>query len=367
MTRKKWMALFLAALLALGLAGCGEDKQILGLVVEVQADEAGNLRAFVVEMDGERTGVLLSEETLLLPGRSGSWSWEKARAEFQENCQVDTLAQAWCHPRREKLETADGENIPAYLAQSVSINGGLRREARVLSDGTKIDRLDNDAWGEHTYRLPDGTELLRVSDSRGPEGSYVGGLGGLEDLSEAAREAILAYYAAQGPLYDEEEELEKSYAAYQALGEEFSADRISQDVSLCAFNDTLVYFVTEANLPAKRGQRVMSGIRLCAAFDRRTGARIDSRDLFAVPEEEVRRLLPELGGPEDPALRAEMAQSLDLAQIVFRSESAEVVFQANTLPSGEPDCGYAVGVRYEDAPEGFFRPWAIPAPKPEGG
>ena len=360
MRRKKWPARFLAALLALGLAGCGEDKQIQGLVVEVQADEAGNLCAFVVEMDGERTGVLLSEETHLWPSRSGSWSKQEAQAEFQENFHADTLAQAWCHPRREKLETAEGEKIPAYLAQSVSISGRLRRGVQVLSDGTKTDRLDNDAWGEHTYRLPDGTELLRISDSSGPEDYYLEGLGSLDGLSEAAQEAILAYYAAQGPLYDEEEELEKSYAAYRQLGEEFSADRISQDISPCAFNDTLVYFLTEAHLPAKRGQRVMSVIQLCAAFNRRTGERVDSRDLFGVPEEEVRRLLPELGGPEDPALRAEMAQALDLAQIVFRSESAEVVFQANTLPSGEPDCGYAAGVRYEDAPEGFFQPWAIP-------
>lgn len=59
--------------------------------------------------------------------------------------------------------------------------------------------------------------LLAVTDSSGPDNCYVGGIESFDDLSETAKEKVLAYYEAQGTLYDEEAELERAYAAWQEI------------------------------------------------------------------------------------------------------------------------------------------------------
>ena len=267
---------------------------------------------------------------------------------------------AWCYPRKEKLETAEGESIPAYWGQSIHIAGILKRNARTLRDGTAVDVMENGSHGDNrTYRLPDGTELLRVTDSGGPENHYVMGQESLHDLSEAAQRKIQAYYDAQEPLYDEEEELEKSYAAYLRLGEEFSCDWIQRDVSPCASSERVLYFQTSLTLPLEYGGRISYEVRLGAAFHRETGEKIDNWDLFAVPEEEVRRRFPALcGWVEEPELQRAMSGALDPDWFVFFPEHVSVTFPPGSLPGEEN--GYGISLNYKDAPEGFFQPWAIP-------
>ena len=68
---KRIFALILAALLALGLTACQDDKSVSGSLAEVQTDENGNLTALVLELDGKRTGVLLAEEA----ASSGTGAW----------------------------------------------------------------------------------------------------------------------------------------------------------------------------------------------------------------------------------------------------------------------------------------------------
>lgn len=360
MTIRRWTALLLAALLALGLTACQDGKSVMGSLVEVQTDDNGNLTALVLELEGKRTGVLLAEKTVLWPLGEGSWTGEEAMEAFRKDLQPGNELSAWCYPRKEKLETAEGESIPAYWGQSIRIAGILKRNARTLRDGTAVDVMENGSHGDNrTYRLPDGTELLRVIDSGGPENHYVMGQESLHDLSEAAQRKIQAYYDAQEPLYDEEEELEKSYAAYLRLGEEFSCDWIQRDVSPCASSERVLYFQTSLTLPLEYGGRISYEVRLGAAFHRETGEKIDNWDLFAVPEEEVRRRFPALcGWVEEPELQRAMSGALDPDWFVFFPEHVSVTFPPGSLPGEEN--GYGISLNYKDAPEGFFQPWAIP-------
>ena len=357
---KRMTALVLAALLALGLAGCQDEKGVMGSLAEVQTDENGDLTALVLELDGKRTGVLLAEKTSFLPLGSGSWTGEEALEAFRKDLQPGNELSAWCYPRKEKLETAEGKSIPAYWAQSISIAGILERNALTLRDGTAVDVMENGSHGDNrTYQLPNGTELLRVTDNGGPENHYVMSQESFDDLSEAAKEKVRAYYEAQGPLFDEREELEKSYAAYRELGEAFACDWVQQDVNPCASNEKVMYFVTSLTLPQEYGGRMCYELQLGAAFDRETGEKLSNWDLFGVSGEEVRRRLPELcGWVDEPDLREAMRKALDPEWFVFFPEHVSVDFPPGSLPGEEN--GYIISLDYRNAPEGFFQPWAIP-------
>lgn len=361
---KRWAILVLAALLALSLTACQDHKNMEGIVVEVQTDEAGNLTAFVLESEGNRTGVLIAEKTSFWPNGISSGTLEEFRAQFQKELRKDTLASVWYYPRRDKLETEDGETVRAYWAITADIAGELKREALTLRDGTPIDLLERDTWADRTYRLADGTELLRVDEPRGPENVYVGGREGFDDLSEAVQEKVRAYYEDRGPLYDEEKVLEQCYAAWKELGDTFQAGHVSQSVSPAASTERVMYFTTELTQPdltrlEEYGSQLYSHANFQDAFDRQTGEKMDTRDLFGVPWEEVRRRVPELVDWDvDPAIAAQIQEKLEPEYLIFESDALSVWFPAGAL-EGEKQT-YGFGVSYSNAPEGFFQPWAIP-------
>ncbi len=385
MTRIRWKALLPALLLALLLAACQDGKNVSGVLEEIQTDDDGNLTAFVLKPAGSNksVGVKMAEGTKVWPVGEGSWpSQEAVMADFLEDFQVGCQVSAWCYSRREKLETAEGERVPAYWAQIVDITGILEREAVTLRDGTALDMLEDPHFHDRTYRLADGTELLRVNDGGGPENRYVMGRESFDDLSETAKEKVRAYYEEQGLLYDEREELEKAYAAWKELGEDFACPLVGQDVTPAASSERIMYFTTSVTLPAEYDESVVTGLELCDAFDRETGERIDIPDLFAVPWEEVRRRLPELAGWRiDPAVAAEMAEALEPEWICFGQSELSVLFPAGSLPSnvigqeGPPEewkepqaAGYHFSLDWQSIPEGFLQPWAIPkAPEDSGG
>ena len=311
-----------------------EARNIQGVVVEIQTREDGSLASFVLEQDGVRTGVLMTENTLAWP-REGVFgqSYEKMCQIFQEELQIDTEVSAWCVPFRTKLETAEGR-ITAYRAKSAYIVGSLERNALTLQDGT---------------------ELLRVS---GLDGDLVSGIAEGDEvfgnLSEKARRKILAYYTEQKPLYDEREELEKCYAEWQELGENYSVGYIQQNVWLRAYNEKVLYFETLAALPGGGN----ADISLGAAFDRESGEKLDFRWVFAVPEEEVCRRLA--GWIYDESLWAEMAEVLKPEWIVISEEGLTVQFPAGTLPQYW-DQAYRIWVGPEKVIEAeLLQPWAIP-------
>lgn len=332
-----------------------EDRNIQGVVVELQAGEDGNLASLVLEQDGKRTGVIMTENTRAWPRERVSWqSYEELRQLFQEELQIDTEVSAWCSPFQTKLETAEGR-ITAYRAKSANIIGSLKRNALTLQDGTAVDILSSDPGFHWIYRLQDGTEMLWVrAPNDDPVNACVNGDEAFGTLSDKARKKILAYYAEQKPLYDEREELEKCYAEWKKLGEEFSPGYIQQNVWLKAYNEKVLYFETLAALPGGGN----ADISLGAAFDRESGEKLDFRQVFAVPEEEVCRRLAEW--VYDESLWAEMAEVLKPEWIVVSEEGLTVQFPAGTLPKYW-DQAYRIWVGPEKVMEAeLLQPWAIP-------
>jgi len=331
-----------------------EGRNIRGVVVEIQTREDGTLASFVLEQDGKRTGVIMTENTRVWPReRVLGQTYEKTCQVFQEELR-DAEVTAWCVPFRMKLETAEGR-ITAYRAKSANIIGSLKRNALTLQDGTAVDILSSDPGFHWIYRLQDGTEMLWV---RAPNDDPVSGIADGDEafgtLSEKARKKILAYYAEQKPLYDEREELEKCYAEWRELGEEFSPGYIQQNVLLTAYNRQVLYFKSLAELPGGE----CADISLGTAFDRESGEKLDNWKVFTVPEEEVCRRLAEW--VYDESLWAEMAEVLKPEWIVVSEEGLTVQFPAGTLPKYW-DQAYRIWVGPEKVTEAeLLQPWAIP-------
>lgn len=328
-----------------------EARNIQGVVVEIRAGEDGSLASFVLERDGVRTGVIMTENTR-------AWSRESASGQsrrlLQEEIQIDAEVSAWCVPFRTRLKTTAGR-ITAYRAKSVDIVGSLERNTLTLRDGTAVDVLSSDSGFRWIYYLPDGTELLRVrAPGDDPMSGVADGDEAFGTLSEKARKKILAYYAEQKPLYDEREELEKCYAEWRELGENYSAGYIQQNVWLRAYNEKVLYFETLAALPGGGNADISLGV----AFDRESGEKLDFRHVFAVPEEEVCRRLA--GWIYDESLWAEMAEVLKPEWIVVSEEGLTVQFPAGTLPQYW-DQAYRIWVGPEKVIEAeLLQPWAVP-------
>lgn len=358
---KEWMKLHIVLVIVLLCSAVPlcrmvfqEGRNIRGVVVEIQTREDGTLASFVLEQDGKRTGVIMTENTRAWPReRVLGQTYEKTCQVFQEELR-DAEVTAWCVPFRMKLETAEGR-ITAYRAKSANIIGSLKRNALTLQDGTAVDILSSDPGFQWTYRLPDGTELLRArAPFDDPVNACVNGDEAFGTLSDKARKKILAYYAEQKPLYDEREELEKCYAEWKKLGENYSVGYIQQNVWLTAYNEQVLYFKTLAELPGGE----CADISLGAAFDRESGEKLDNWKVFAVPEEEVCRRLAEW--VYDESLWAEMAEVLKPEWIVVSEEGLTVQFPAGTLPKYW-DQAYRIWVGPEKVMEAeLLQPWAIP-------
>lgn len=363
---KEWMKLY-AVLVIVLLCGAvllcwmvfQEGPTVRGVVVEIQTREDGTLASFVLEQGGKRIGVLMMENTYACPReRVSGLSYEKLRQMFQEELLIDTEASVWCIPFRTKLETAEGR-ITAYRAKSASIVGRLERNALTLRNGTAVDVLCSyNDLDPRIYRLSDGTELLRI---RAPNGDPVSGIANGDEvfgaLSDTARKKILAYYAKQKPLCYEGEELEKCYAEWRELGEDFTPGYVQPNVWLTAYNGRFLYFKSSlAELPGGEN----AGISLGAAFDRESGEKLDSWMIFAVSEEELCRRMLELGKIDGESLCNEMAKALKPEWIVVSEGGLTVQFPNGSLPSSENQphiiCVGPHGVIEEE----FLQPWAIP-------
>ena len=334
MRRMFWLALALVLL----LAGCGlGETELYGEVMQAQV-EGGHLSGMVLRTEeGEDVTVSLSENTQIL-----SWIDQVDEEAFlageAENIQVTVAA------------LRDGEG---YRAREITLRSLLvREEMLTLSDGTEVEVWIN--GGDNSYRLSDGTELLREIKPSGPQNVYVGGVESFEQLSAPAQEAVATYYAEQGLLYDAEEVLERAYAEYKDGGEDFSAYWLEQSVSPSASNERLMYFTTTVTLPVDSGE--IYPVTLSAAFDRETGEKVDTWSLFAVPEEARAALVDRMAaGGYIP--RAELEAALRPEYIIFRTGGLNLTFPKGTLPSQE----YTTGGSFDYAElDGLLQPWAIP-------
>lgn len=237
--------------------------------------------------------------------------------------------------------------------------------AYTLSGGASVDRWRGN-WGDDHYRLPDGTELLWVRAPMGPE-NVANGQKNVQDLNEAARAAVLAWFEERGLLYDVEEELEWAYALYRACresGERYEAGLVEQVIAPAFSNERIICFRTSVTLPLDEPQ-MAEEIQLETVFDRATGEVVSGWDLFTIPEEEVRAWVAEHASPDDPVLRREMEAALAPEWIFLEPGGLSVWFPRGSLPGYESAYGWFE--EYEKAPGAVLQPWAIPEEAGEAG
>lgn len=348
--RKIAECLFLLALCL--LSACGGEKRIVGKVVETNLGDGGTMTSFVVRTaKGKDLGVLVTAETHIV-----SWIEDLSVEDFQAGTFGGAMVTAQYEGLRQSFTTQSGESIAAYTARTVFIDGCLAQETATLWDGTLVN-IWQSSFG-HIYVLPDGTELLRVDPLRWPVTVSMANDELLGTLNETARATILNHYEAQGLLYDVQAELQRAYEDYQSLEDSaaFDAPYLSQDITLTAANEQVVYFITEAHLPLNRDYGY--AIRIGAAFDRETGAVIDNAALFTCPPEDLAEALLDVAKFSDPVLRPEMEAAFDPQHILFSPGGLEFYFPHGTPPSHEIEYGF--GLDYDETLFPLLHSWAIP-------
>lgn len=170
------------------------------------------------------------------------------------------------------------------------------------------------------YCLEDGTELLAVSLSHDP--GYA-----VSALDSDAQAQIRSFYAQQGAQYDLEEYLEQAYLEYIQTQprSDFQCYLIEQSVQPGGCNDHLIYFSTVLMLPITRTES--ESYVLTQAFEKETGAAIDSWSLFSGSKEEVTAaFLSE--GMIAPDLLETAAEQFDPRYIRWDTDGCEVLFPA---------------------------------------
>ena len=117
-----------------------------------------------------------------------------------------------------------------------------------------------------------------------------------------------------------------------------------------------MYFQTSVYLPL--GGRTNHELRLGAAFDRETGEHIENLDLFVCSEEEAIEAFLDAGEVPTQLLRTEMQAAFQPEYLVFFSNSLQILFLQETLPSQE--YAYCVSAEYDDGLREVLHDWAVP-------
>ena len=339
MRRMFWLALALVLL----LTGCGGEKGEMSGRVQGARVEDGNL-VYIGLHDyetGEDTRFYLTEDTDVI-----SWTDDPDEAGFLGGDVSET---------RVNVEYSVRSGV--YAAQRITVYGRMRQTGSItLSDGTEVG-----IWadgGDNSYRLSDGTELLREEPTVGPWDIYGGGRV-FKSLPYDVRRTVAVWYREQGTLYDVEEELERIWATEGVdAGERHYL--VNQETDLTAASPRVLYFQTSVMIPffsGEEGGPAIEQYEQNAAFDRETGEKLDIWFLFAVPEEEARAALVDRMADGDSVLRMEMQAALRPEYITFHSDRLDITFPRGTLPSQEHSAGW--GLDYQEL-DGLLQPWAIP-------
>ena len=356
---KKWCFL-LAALLLLPLSACGgiEDESYLrGRVAEVQRDSDGSPSALILDTgDGEREGVFWDEYTRV----AVSQAVEEVLAgeSFQALIPLGTELTVDLRPDAEgkSLTAQDGTEFPdAGTADFLTVEEIPSPESLTLSDGTEAE-IWVDFWGNRSYRLADGTELLRERPQDMDFSTYyVEGDTPLTALPAALLEGVAAYYQERGSLYDIQEVVERAYQAFRQSEdpEQFSYFLVEQRVGWAATAPGVYYFHTTVILPVQ--EQEITEHQFTDAFDRETGEHIPNEELFTVSQSGVVDALIPLG--VDQALERELRENFQWSYLSFGREELYVWYPEGSLPSQAHTWGW--GFRYEDLSQ-ILQSWAVP-------
>lgn len=333
---KKALPFVVCALAALLLAGCGE-RTYTGILT-APGDEAA--RTFTLQgEEGTVYSVKVAENAPVAawpegtePGDLYSGNWPALRLSVKGRASL-----------------FGGEPV-ALTASSVQIDAARQPEGLTLAGGTSLSVWQ--ASFDREYCAPDGTVLLEERLS----GEAADTIESVPGLTEAAKENILAFYEAQGILYDLPAQLERAWAAYSEADEGFEPYTLGQEVNLCAQNDSTLWLLTKVTLPL--GGRVVTEEQFCAAFDKATGERLAAEDLFTCTGDELAAALLDAAGITDEPKRSELLAAFDESRVVFRGEALEVFYPEGTVPSEET--ALILGLDYTDEIKALLQPRALP-------
>lgn len=335
MSRRIVTMLMAALLCTVLLAGCGE-KTIRGEVVEVNTD--GQL-SFVLDQEvGGLITIQTDEDTHIF-----SWIDEAPESDFREG-NVDGMMVLVTLKKFQREKTAS-----QVLIEQLKI-----RDYYTLADGTKVDLTIG--LNEHTYSIPNVTELLQIRDPIGPENVQIVGQESLRDLTEEAREEITAYYDAQGLFYDEFQTLEDAYEAF-CTWDKFYAFYLSQEMTPIASSDDVMYILTD--FMWDRGMEGSDELRFCAAFDKKTGEEIPMTDIFTCKPEEIFTKMIEICDLGKDAPIDEMKAAFKPEYMVIFPENMEIIFPEEALPEYGLNFGMGIDLDNEALLE-LIHPWAVP-------
>ncbi len=320
---KKTIAALFAALF-LVLSGCG-DSSMDGEVISAQD---GYL---VLDGEGEQFALRLTENVAIFEPDSGF-----------RGTQLDIRG-----ARRDGSVEYGGERLRAYTAESVMVTGELKRGVLHLDDGTEIDVMRTNLFGDR-YRLSDGTELLREE--------YIASAG--SGLTDAAAKAIEEYISANRP-YNLKTQLEAAYVDYKASPEEFAYHVVSYDVMQSALAGSVAYYqatLTVANVVISENSRTGKQSEYGLAFDRETGEKLDTHSLFSTPWDEARETLVAAAQVSDSDRAQRMADALEPDGVCITDDGITISFPAGAV--GE--LSLSAYIDRENLPDGLLQSWAEP-------
>lgn len=332
-------------LLCLTLAGCGKPPTYWdGQLAEAEM-EHGTVTSFVLDLGaGQSVGIFVTEDTrvesevdilspeaFLTAPRSGTgmvvYPVEGSKAA--------------------EMEIRSGERIDAFPARSIYLHTALSEETAPLPDGSTAE-VWKGGFGQEEYRLPDGTVLLRL-DLNFRNGAKS------DLLSAAAQERVCAYYQERPLLRDPQTELERAYTAYLDRGDEpFSGFVFQQELTPVTANDRLIWYLNRESWSVDRGRN--TDRTFTDAFDRSTGERIPTEELFCLSRAETAAVLAEKmqgGGVTSQML----VDAFDWNYVAFHKDRLIVDYPGGSLPVEEVSHGW--GFSYEEVSD-LLRPWAIP-------
>ena len=320
------------------LAGCGEIT-IHGEVTEVNTDAQTGVFSFVLTQDGgEPITVVTDENTHIF-----SWLDEASEADLRACTKEGIFVSVTGRTSRSNM------NATEVQIEYLRVPG-----VYTLEDGTQVDRLIGSTYS--FYCLADGTELLMVRDTIGPDNVHSGTVESLDELPEEAQQNIKMYFDEQGILYDVFTTLENAYDAYCISKDEFSTYMLSQEIVPTASNDEVIYFLTVVTAPDKSYGH--AELRLGAAFNKVTGKVIPASDLFTCKVDELIGRFSKICKLQDEALIAEMIENFKLEYIVFFPDNLEITFPVEALP--EYGVSHGMGFDYNEEVRALLQPWAVP-------
>lgn len=324
---KRLIVLLLFGLLA--LSACGREMWLKGEVIGRETDENGNLTAIVTETESHGIVRFLLTEDTAVDQLNGEITVE----DFLENDAVYPAVSVYADTNTKTFGSYEGEEIPAYTAILIHLEGGYKTNTKVLADGTTLTVQEN--GNDKRYKLEDGTLLLTESVS----------------IDSALKNLKLE------PLYDLSELLEQAYGSYKETENpgDFYPYSVSQTISLTASSEKLQYYEMKVQLSTDRNSTTSHSVGL--AVDRETEIPIPTAELFTCPAEEIGTRLLALADLSD-AKRADMESAFQLEYVIFVGDSIRIKFPENSLSTQSE--GYVVYLEDTEGVHALLQDWAIP-------